>query len=347
VVTIPKLAGSGHIVIWSNGQSFTCPAFHYDSSWFVTTVAGSGQSKFADGQGSAASFYDPRGIVMDKQNNLFIGDAGAIRKITPDGTVTTFAGSGTVEGWADGTGSAATFGNMLWGLALDSSGNLIVADGEFWHIRKITPGAVVTTIAGALMPGNVDGLGTSALFSEPTAVAVTAQGNILVVDAGNDNVRMIDPQNNVTTLAGPAAGFYQPLTGALDSTGNLYVGDEYFLVRKVTPAGLVTTVAGNYQMGLSDGDVNGQGTSASFSSVMSMTMAHNQNLFVADAVTQIRRIDPQGYVSTFIAMNTGDADGPIPSTGAIRGIFAMVIDATGNFYVTDYVNYKVRKISWQ
>lgn len=354
VITVPKLAGSGNVVIWTDGQSITGPVFHYDSTWLVTTVAGSGQTAFVDGQGLAASFYDPRGIVMDKQNNLFIGDAGCIRKIAPDGTVTTFAGSGQIEGWTDGTGTDARFGDMLWGLALDSTGNLIVADGEFWRICKITPDAVVTTIAGGPSSGNPDGPGPRAPFSDPTDVAVNAQGNILVVDRNNSNISMIDQQGVVTTLAGSsihagwtdgvgtAAEFFNPYSCALDSAGNLYVGDGDYMVRKVTPAGVVTTVAGASTPGFQ----NGQGANALFTSSVIMTIGRNQELFVADGTNTIRRIDQQGYVTTFIPIGIGDVDGPVPYASA-RYLTGMITDPTGNFYFTDYLNHKVRKISWQ
>jgi sugar lactone lactonase YvrE len=354
VITIPKLAGSGNLAIWVDGQIITGPVFHYDSSWFVTTFAGSGQMAFTDGQGLAASFYDPRGIVMDKQNNLFIGDPGCIRKITPDGTVTTFAGNGLSEGWADGTGTAAQFGSMLWGLALDSTGNLIVADGEFWRICKITPDAVVTTIAGGPSSGNPAGPDPRAPFSDPTGVAVNAQGNILVVDRNNNNISMIDQQDVVTTLAGSdihagwvdgtgtAAEFFNPYSCALDSAGNLYVGDGDFMVRKVTPGGVVTTVAGSPTPGFQ----NGQGANAAFVSPVVMTISPNQDLFVADGTNAIRRIDQQGNVTTFIPLGIGDIDGPVPYASA-RFIYGMVVDPAGNFYFTDNMNHKVRKISWQ
>ena len=125
VVAISRLAGSGNIGIRTTNGIFSTPRFNYDTVTTIVTIAGSGAQGFVDGPAGSASFYGPLGIVLDKKGNIFVADAICIRKITPDGNVSTFAGSTTVEGSADGHGTAATFGN-LYGLAIDQQDNIAV-----------------------------------------------------------------------------------------------------------------------------------------------------------------------------------------------------------------------------
>jgi len=171
----------------------------------VTTYAGTvGQSGAADGTAGAALFNKPRGLATDAAGDLFIADEGNsnIREISPDGTVTTIAG-GTSAGSADGVGAQASF-NAPRGLAVDSSGDIYVADTNNDDIRKITPNGTVTTIAGTPgQAGDLDGPANQALFDEPRGVSVDASGNIYVTDSGNGVVRMITPSGKVTTVVSP------------------------------------------------------------------------------------------------------------------------------------------------
>jgi gliding motility-associated-like protein len=172
------------------------------TSGIVTTIAGSknGYSGFQDGQGSAALFSYPEGIVVDAADNLYVVDGGnfAIRKISSTGYVSTLAGG--TYGYADGTGTAAKFSTM-YGIAIDSQGNLYVVDNGT-YIRKITPAGVVTTVAGSANSGLTNGQGTAATFNQAYALTVDGQGNIYVDDRGNDVIRKITPGGNVTTYAG-------------------------------------------------------------------------------------------------------------------------------------------------
>ncbi len=225
----------------------------------VSTLAGmAGSGGAADGTGSAARFSSPHGLAIDTAGNVYVaGFAPTIRKITPAGVVTTLAGSAGSQGTADGTGSAARFRQPL-DLALDSAGNVYVADGgSSATIRKVTPAGVVTTLAGlAGSFGSVDGSGTAARFGDPRGIAVDAADNIYVSDRSNHNLRKVTLAGDVTTLAGlagnpgssdgtgTAARFNGPLGVAVDAAGNVYVADsKNQSVRKVTPAGVVTTVA--------------------------------------------------------------------------------------------------------
>lgn len=225
----------------------------------VTTIAGSDANQsFKDGTGSDAWFNLPVGIVADTSGNLYVADTGnsVIRKITPAGVVTTLAGSAGSRGSANGTGSAARF-NQPTGIAIDASGNLYVADTLNQTIRQVTSGGVVTTVAGvAGVAGTDDGPAAIALFNRPWGVVLDSSGNIYVSDSGSSTIRKISPSRTVTTLAGlPTVSgqqdgtglnalFNQPMGLRFDSAGVLYVVDNgNATIRRVTPAGVVTTMA--------------------------------------------------------------------------------------------------------
>lgn len=268
----------------------------------VTTIAGTGSNGSADGVGNMASFNLPNGIVVDASGNLYVADTKncKIRKITPDGTVSTLAGSGAV-GKADGTGAAASF-NYPFDLAIDTAGNLYVTDQGNELIRKVTSAGVVTTIAGSGTTGSSDGTGSAAGFSRPTGIAVDASGNCYVADQDNKKIRMITPSGVVTTLAGgttgsadgtgSAAAFNSPNGMTIDASGTLYVTDiPNQLIRKITAKGVVTTIAG--KLG-SYGFADGLGTSALFYDPQGIQADAAGNLYVADTYNNsIRKITLQ------------------------------------------------------
>lgn len=206
----------------------------------VTTFAGTGgQPGSADGTGSAARFLVPYGLAVDGAGNLYVADGGnhTIRKITPDGVVSTLAGAAQQKGFANGTGNAARFAGPF-GVAVDGSGNVYVADAENHVIRRITPAGVVTTVAGvAGSSGALDGSASTARFNQPRGVAVDPAGNIFVADYGNSTIRHIATNGSVTTIAGSAgivgevnsvgaaARFYDPSGVVADGT-TIYIADS-------------------------------------------------------------------------------------------------------------------------
>jgi hypothetical protein len=229
----------------------------------ATTLAGSdggGQPGQVDGTGASAGFSaNVNSLATDSAGNVYVGDQYMIRKVTQAGVVTTLAGQ-VGNGFGDATGTAAAFG-FIYGLAIDSTGNVYVAD-DVAAIRKVTPAGVVTTLAGSnpalgVTRGYVDATGFAARFGSPHGMAIDGAGNLYVADAFDNAIRKVTPAGAVTTLAGggPAAAGWLDGTGAaarfsgptslsIDAAGNLYVSDgNGIAVRKITPGGVVTTVA--------------------------------------------------------------------------------------------------------
>ena len=208
----------------------------------VTTLAGSaGSAGTNDGTGSAARFYWSLGMAVDSAGNVFVADFdnSTIRKVTPAGVVTTLPGSARKWGSADGTGSAARFCNPQ-GVAVDCAGNVFVADYLNFTIRQVSAAGVVTTLAGSAGEwGSEDGTGSTARFYLPSGMAVDSAGNVFVADSENHTIRQVSAVAEVTTLAGSAgnpgsadgtgsaARFYNPYGVAVDSAGNVFVGDTY------------------------------------------------------------------------------------------------------------------------
>ncbi len=317
----------------------------------VSTFAGNSRG-YVDGTGTGASFFNPIGVATDLAGNIYVVDNGnnRIRKITPAGVVTTFAGSG-IAGFADGTGTAASFNNP-WGIATDAAGNVYVADQGNNRIRKITPGGVVTTLAGSTY-GYADGTGTAAKFSFPVGVATDASGNVYVADELSHRIRKITPSGVVTTLAGSgtagfadgtgaAASFNNPYGVATDATGNVYVADDSNnRIRKITPSGVVTTLAGSGTPGFADGT----GTAASFNDPVGVSLDAAGNVYVADYTNnRIRKITPTGVVTTLAGNNSGEPYDGIGTGASFSNPYSVAADASGNLYVSDFNNNRIRKI---
>ena len=349
-----------------------------DTSGVVTAFAGtSGKPGSSDGQGSAALFRSPAALATDSAGNLYVADKGndTIRKITPAGLVSTFAGSAGQSGSSDGVGSAARFDSPV-GLAVDALGRVYVADAGNDTIRIISPTGSVTTLAGiAGVKGSADGANLSATFNIPNGVALDNAGDVYVADTGNSTLRVISTAGTVTTLAGTpgvkgtsdgqgaAAGFVTPAGLAVDSAGNIYVADvQDDAIRQVTPAGAVTTFAGDTQLA-AEGSSDGPGSIALFNSPEGLAADGAGNIYVADSQNYtIRKITPDGTVTTLagLAGVAGSANGKgsaarfggfIPEGGNADGFFAgpsaIAADSAGNLYVADTGNQLIRKITPQ
>ena len=322
-------------------------------SALVTTLAGSGVAGFADGTGTAAQFNRPQGVAVDSSGTVYESDFynSRVRKITPAGVVTTFAGSG-VQGYADGAGTAAQF-ITTFGVAVDSSGTVYVADFSNHRIRKITPAGVVTTLAGSGVAGYADGTGTAAQFNGPEGVAVDSSGTVYVGDSINHCIRKISPAGVVTTLAGSGVAGYADGTGtaaqfnrpdgvAVDSVGTVYVGDPMnHRIRKITPTGIVTTFAGSSVAGYADGT----GTAAQFITPDGVAVDSSGTVYVADfSDHRIRKITPAGVVTTLAGSGIAGYADSTGTTAQFNGPPSLAVDSAGTVYVADSINHRIRKI---
>ncbi|HEX2862128.1 MAG TPA: immunoglobulin domain-containing protein [Lacunisphaera sp.] len=301
----------------------------------------------------------PVALARDAAGNLFVADASAnvIRKISPAGGVSVFAGTAGNAGSADGTGAAARF-NQPGGLAFDPAGNLLVADTGNALIRKLSPAGAVTTLAGdAALRGNVDGAGGAARFNHPTGIAIDSAGNAYVSDTFTHTIRKVTPTGMVSTLAGTpgvsgaadgtgaAARFNHPAGIAVDAAGTIYVADTHsHTIRKITAEGGVTTLAG--LAGVSGAD-DGTGSAAFFSQPTSLAVDANGTVYVADTGNAlIRRVLANGIV-TLVAGVPGVA-GFTDGVG-LDALFdqprGVVLDGNGVLTVVDTGNAALRRIA--
>jgi streptogramin lyase len=268
----------------------------------VTAFAGKlGVAGTANGIGTAAQFNSPSGLAFDKSGNLFVSDTGnnTIRKITPAGAVTTFAGVAGSGGFLDGSAGSALFNSPL-GIAVWTNGNVFVADSGNHCIRKIS-GGVVTTFAGSPQNwGSMDGSGTNAQFNSPCGLAFDLHGDLFVCDANNDTIRKITAGGSVTTFAGAAgedgsadgdrasARFRSPAELVFDPKGNLFVADSFnHIIREISTNGTVSTVSGAVDLA---GAADGTNGVARFYNPYGLVVAADGSLVVADAYNELVRV---------------------------------------------------------
>lgn len=323
---------------------------------FVGALGGPGN---VDGTGVVARFNSPAGFAIAADGTIYVADPGnrVIRKVTAAGVVTTHAGKTGVSGVEDGALADARFRTPT-SVAFASDGSLYVADRDAHVIRKISPGGVVSTFAGAPdTPGMTDATGTAARFDGPHFVAVAPDDTVYVSDTFNHRIRKITPAGEVTTLAGSstsgaddgtgtAATFNLPLGLAVDGSGTIYVADGgSSVIRKITPAGVVTTLAGT---AIATGSADGTGSGARF--LQPYTVAVNAAgtlLYVADTGNHtIREVTAAGVVTTLAG--TAGESGSTEGTGAAARFntpAAVGFDPGGGLVVTDSYNNTLRRIS--
>ena len=323
-----------------------------DAIGLVVTLAGSGAPGVQDGPNRSASFSDPFGVAIDSKGNVFVAEGGqsnCIRAITTKGVVARIAGSS--EGFNDGKLESASF-NTPSGLAIDKRGSVIIADTSNNRIRRLEVDGNVSTVAGSGESGFKDGPANESRFDGPIGVAADDRGNIFVADSYNDRVRKIAADGTVSTVAGTgspglingpgeAAQLDTPCGVVVDHQGNLFVADTgNDAIRKITPSGEVTTFAGGKH-----GHIDGLGTEAGFNQPTGIAITHDGFLFVTDeGGGRVRRITPEGEVSTFAGAGTGFGNGA-GKFARFNGPCGIAIDRPGNVYVADNQNYLIRKIS--
>lgn len=290
------------------------------------------------GTGNTAVFYNPTRLAQDASGNLYVADRdnNQIKKVTPAGVVTLFA-----SGF-----------NQPNGVAVDKVGNVYVADAASNQIKKITPGGVVSVFAGSGSAGSQNGPAGVASFYYPYSLVFDAAGNLYTTDSQNSLIRKIAPNGTVSTFAGSDAGFADgqgtaakfniPSGLNIDATGNIYVADaSNSRVRKITPAGLVTTVTGNGSLGADNGPV----VSATFNVPAGVVVDDAGNIYVADIRNNlIRKIDPQGIVTTLAGSGTAGADDGVGVLASFNHPNDVQYNTDGFIYVTDYGNSMIRKV---
>lgn len=319
----------------------------------VTTIAGkAGVAGNTDGSGFSARFNSPHGMTIDALGNLFVSETGSvtIRKITPSGEVSTVAGKAGGDGGADGPGESARFRRPL-AVAADTAGNLYIADTGNHAIRKVDPAGNVTTLSGIadyLLCGYADGAASAARFCHPSGIAVDTEGALYVADEYNQVIRKLSTDGLASTFAGAKDGqfrlvdggpadarFSSPSSLAIDAARNLYVTDGS-TVRKITPEGVVTTLAGqalNY-----DASVDGTGPDAKLAGPNAIAVDTRGNLYVTERYGKaVRKITPAGVVTT-LAGTPGSPRGIVDGVGAdasFAELQGIAVDPAGNVYVSD------------
>jgi NHL repeat-containing protein len=340
----------------------------------ILTIAGNGTPGDSGDRGPAiaAQLNAPKAVAVDAFGNVYIGEASSrVRRVAPDGTISTVAGNG-MSGFS-GDGGPATAATLTWpsGLAIDGAGSLYIADLYNFRIRKVTRDGIITTVAGNGYVGPFPGMGgysgdggpaTLARLSHPSGIALDLKGNLYIADQDNGRVRMVTVDGIIQTVAGPqVSGESQPLypTGvALDHAGNLYIADNAVLViRKVAADGTMSRVAGR---GFPPGD-SGNCTpalSAAFGQALAVAVDGRGNIYIADAATdKVRVINANGIFGTIAGTGVHGAFGAVgavgdggPATAAALGSPpGIAVDDQGDLYIADEANMRVRKViaPWQ
>jgi sugar lactone lactonase YvrE len=342
----------------------------------ITTVAGNGTQGFSGdgGLATSAELSAPQRIAVDLSGNLFIADfdVNRIRKVTPTGIISTVAGNGTMGYGGDGGSATSAMLSLPRDVAVDSAGNLFIADTGRSRIRKVTPDGIISTVAGSGNAGysGDGGPATSAQIKNPDGVAVDSEGNLFIADSGNYRIRKVTPDGIIRTVAGngnqgfsgdggsAATAGFDPIGVALDSEGNLFIADSNNgRVRKVTLDGIISTVAGNGCVpqsgigGYSDKCFHGDGgpaTSVSLPFLKGIALDSGGNLFIADSYfSRIRKVTPDGVIST-IAGGGGCCavgDGGPATSAQLTYPHGVAVDSEGNLFIADTQNMRIRKVT--
>ncbi|MEJ7560551.1 MAG: gliding motility-associated C-terminal domain-containing protein [Pedobacter sp.] len=323
----------------------------------VSTLAGSSSGR-QDGQGVLAKFLQPTGVDTDAAGNIYVADCfnHSIRKITPEGLVSTIAGTGS-NGRLNGKAADAKF-DTPFGVMVDQNGNIFVADAGNNQIRKITPEGIVTVYAGNILgrAGAEDGIAGTEKFTLPASIVFDELGNMYLADTENHSIRKITPNIGVTTFSGylgvkgdtegqsSVARFEKPIAIARDPrNGDFYVADYINnKVRRISSGGRMETYAGTGELS----SINGPRLIATFDHPTGLTIDNKGNVYVSDDNNLIRRISAvTGLVSTIAGDgNQGNNDG-LRWNASFYHPIGLAFDIIGNLYVADEHNHRIRKIT--
>ncbi len=340
----------------------------------VVKVAGSGFPGYGGDGGPAvrADLNGPEGVAVDAAGNLYIADTfnSRVRKVAPDGTMSTFAANGYPGFSGDGGPAASATLFFPTDLALDRAGNLLIADFGDSRIREVA-GGIITTLAGgpALAPAVDGAVATAIRLSGPTGVAADGAGNVYFAEgsvgsgsglaAGDFRIWRVGPDGTLRSVAGNGSDSFSgdegaasraqlnsPSGMALDAAGNLYFADtRNHRVRRISPGGTITTVAGNALAGFS-GD-GGPATLAELNTPTAVALDARGDLYIADSANnRVRRVAPDGTIAT-VAGNGNAAlfgDGGPALAAALQGPRGVALDGSGDLYIADTLNHCVRMV---
>lgn len=330
----------------------------------ISTLAGTGTAGFGGDSGPASNalLATPTSVAIDAAGNVYIADSGnlRIRRVTPAGVISTYAGSGTVGSEGDGgTAIGARFRNPRR-IAVTANGTLYIADTGDHRIRRVAPNGTITAYAGTGNPGlSGDGaLAVNAQLESPEGLAVDTAGNLYIADVGNLRVRRVTPAGVISTYAGngnfistgdggqaTSAGLAGPTSLALDAANNLYIGEQGGgRIRRVTPAGIISTFAGTGTLGYT-GD-GGLATAARLGAIRGLAVDAAGSLLIADADNRRIRKISNGIITTEAGNGTAgtSGDGAVATFAQFITPFDVAISPTGSFAIADSGGHRIRSV---
>jgi RHS repeat-associated protein len=326
----------------------------------ITTVAGNGFAGYDssyDGGPAIQASLDPMGVAVSTDGSLYIADTRnhRIRRVAPDGIITTVAGNGRGFSGDGGPANQARL-NSPTGVAVSTDSSLYIADYYNNRIRRVAPDGIITTVAGNGSSGfsGDGGPATQATLDYPVSVTVSTDGSLYIADYVISRIRRVAPDGIITTVAGggtfgdgvPAtqAGLYLPTSVAVSTDGNLYIADNQRISR-VAPDGIISTIAGNGQWGFS-----GDGVPATQASVnpMGVAVAPDGSVLIGDMSNdRIRHVGPDGIITTIAGNGQRgfNGDGGLATQSGLDSPWSVSVAADGSVFFTDTANYRIRKVS--
>jgi uncharacterized protein (TIGR03437 family) len=365
-----QLSGPAGLTFDSSGNLFVADSGSdrvrkISTKGIITTVAGNGGLNGPLGDGGpaiGATIASPAAVAVDTFGNLFISErsSGRVRKVSPDGIISTIAGGGTIS---PGDGGPATSARLLdpTSLAIDGAGNLFIADLTDHRVRKVSTDGTISTVAGTGVQGfsGDGGAAAEAELSSPRGVMVDASGNVFIADSGNYRVREVTADGVINTVVGGGsifpgngvlatkASLFLPSALTLDADGNLYIAAGW--IQKISPDGMISIVSGNGLYSFS-GD-GGPATRAQLFAPSDVAIDGSGDLFIADSGNcVVRKVTTDGTITTVAGSSRIDnfgfsGDGGPATNALLAEPSSVAVDEIGNLFIADTQNNRIRKVS--